>query len=87
MIHQIINTEGEGLYMLVESSSDSLCPFVTISTWEECVKLLNKRLSRDDIKRIVHKDIAEDIKTASASVECINYDLYFYIGKAYTDKW
>lgn len=87
MIHQIINTKGEGLYMLVESSSDSLCPFVTISTWEECVKLLNKRLSKDDIKRIVHKDIAEDIKTASASVECTNYVLYLYIRLAYTDKW
>lgn len=87
MIHQIINTKGEGLYMLVESISNSLCPFVTISTWEECVKLLNKRLSRDDIKRIVHKDIAEAIKTASASVECINYTLYFYIRQAYTEKW
>lgn len=87
MIHQIINTKGEGLYMLVESISDSLCPFVTISTWEECVELLNKKLSRDDIKRIVHKDIAEDIKTASASVECTNYVLYLYIRKAYTEKW
>lgn len=87
MMHQIINTKGEGLYMLVESNSDSLCPFVTISTWEECVKLLNKKLSRDDIKRIVHKDIAEDIKTASASVECTNYVLYLYIRLAYTDKW
>lgn len=87
MIHQIINTKGEGLYMLVESSSDSLYPFVTISTWEECVKLLNKRLSRDDIKKIVHKDIAEDIKTASASVECTNYVLYLYIRPTYTDRW
>lgn len=86
-MHQIINTKGEGLYMLVESNSDSLCPFVTISTWEECIKSLNKRLSRDDIKRIVHKDIAEDIKTASASVECTNYVLYLYIRLAYTDKW
>lgn len=87
MIHQIINTKGEGLYMLVESYSNSLCPLVTISTWGECVKLLNKRLSRDDIKRIVHKDIAEDIKTASVSVECINCTLYFYIRQAYTEKW
>lgn len=86
-MHQIINTKDEGLYMLVESSSDSLCPFVTISTWEECVKLLNKRLSRDDIKRIVHKDIAEDIKTASVSVECTNYVLYLYIRLTYTDRW
>lgn len=86
-MHQIINTKGEELYMLVESNSDSLYPFVTISTWEECVKLLNKRLSRNDIKRIVHKDIAEDIKTASASVECTNYVLYLYIRLAYTDKW
>lgn len=86
-MHQIINTKGEGLYMLVESYSDSLCPLVTISTWKECIKLLNKRLSRDDIKRIVHKDITEDTNAASVSAECTNYVLYLYIRLAYTDKW
>lgn len=87
MIHQIINTKGEGLYMLVESYSDSLCPLVTISTWEECIKLLDKKLHKSDIIRIVHKDITEDTKIASVSVECINCTLYFYIRQAYTEKW
>lgn len=87
MFNQIKNREGEKLYILTIANTNSIKPYTYVNTWEECVKLLNKRLSRDDIKRIVHKDIAEDIKTASASVECTNYVLYLYIRLAYTDKW
>lgn len=85
MYDQLTNAKGEKLFILVTNSTNSIKPYVKVSTWEECLKIFNQKTIETDndqmLVQLIHKKISENY--AEASTRCNRkgwgYDFFQYI--------
>lgn len=91
MSNFILNSKKEKLYMFVESHSDTLEPSITLSTWEECLKLFKEKMKSNGIKEVPFQIVNEKLKSASATLKYYgvngSYTIFIFIKVAYSTNW
>lgn len=78
MYGQILNTDGEELYLLTLVSTNDIKPYTKVNTWAKCKEQLERMTVETDndmfFAQLIHKKINEEEYIANASMRCNRKD-------------
>ncbi len=97
MFRQITNKNREKLYILTSVSTNDIEPYITVDTWEQCKKQLDRiTIEKDDSEffaQLICKEVNEELLEAKASMRCnrkgwgSDFFKYITIKPLYTKAW
>ena len=97
MYGQILNTDGEELYLLTLVSTNDIKPYIRIDTWEKCKEWFEDMTTEVDNDRffaqLIHKKVDKEFNEAEASMRCnrkgwgSDFFKYITIEPLYTGAW
>ena len=97
MYRQIINGDGEELYLLTLVSTNDIKPYIKVDTWEKCKEQLERMTVETDndmfFAQLIHKEVDEEFHKAEASMRCnrkgwgSDFFKYITIEPLYTEAW
>ena len=97
MYGQILNTNGEKLYLLTLVSTNDIKPYTKVDTWAKCKEQLERMTVETDndmfFAQLIHKEVDEEFHKAEASMRCNkkgwgnDFFKYITIEPLYTEAW
>lgn len=97
MYGQILNTDGEELYLLTLVSTNDIKPYAKVDTWAKCKEQLERMTVETDndmlFAQLIHKEVDEEFHKAEASMRCnrkgwgSDFFKYITIEPLYTEAW
>ena len=74
MYGQILNRDGEELYLLTLAFTNDIRPYIRVSTWAKCKEQLEQITTETDndvfFAQLIHKEVNEEFHKAEASMRC-----------------
>lgn len=74
MYKQIVNKNGEELYLLTLVCTNDIKPYIRVNTWTKCKEQLERITTETDndkfFAQLIHKEIDEEFYRAEASMRC-----------------
>lgn len=74
MYRQMLNRDGEELYLLTLVCTNDIIPYIRVNTWTKCKEQLERITTETDNDKfsaqLIHKEIDEKFYRAEASMRC-----------------
>lgn len=97
MYRQLLNRDGEELYLLTLVCTNNIKPYIRVNTWAKCKELLERATVEKDndmlFAQLIHKEVDEEFYRAEASIRCNgknggdDFFKYITIEPFYTEAW
>ena len=97
MYRQMLNRDGEELYLLTLVCTNDIRPYIRVNTWAKCKASLERITTETDndilFAQLIHKEVDEEFHKAKATMRCnkkgwgSNFFKYITIEPLYTEAW
>lgn len=78
MYRQMLNRDGEELYLLTLVRTNDIRPYIRVDTWAKCKEQLERATTEKDnnkfFAQLIHKEVDEEFHKAEASMRCNRKD-------------